>query len=330
MLRENITLSRRSLLAGATAAGVGLAFDAPAFAKAPLIGAQAPAFYRFKIGEFEATIVSDGPLALGEPRAGLFKDIGPDELKSLQAENFLPTDNLVVEQNALVVNTGSQLVLFDTGLGAAKMFGPNSGRLLTNLKAAGFDPAAFDAVVLSHAHPDHCWGLMNGETRLFPNAQIYLSQADFDFWTDPSKATGPGSDALKGMIEGNRAQLFPNRDRLHFIKDEQMIIPGVVAMAAPGHTIGHMIFIITSGSSSFCYAADIGHCLPVLLKYPRVSFTFDSDGNQAAATRVRVFDMLAAQRIPMLAYHFPWPGVGHLVKTGDSYRHIAVAMQTVL
>src|SRR5262245_14691138 len=171
MFERSSLISRRAMLAGVSAAGVGLA--SPVLAKAPMLNKSAPAVYRFKIGAFEATVVSDGPLALGEPKPEFFVGISKEQITRDLADNFLPTDNVVLEQNALVLNTGSKLILFDTGTGAAKMFGDKSGRLLSNLRAAGIDSSAIDTVVLTHAHPDHCWGLMQAKRRNFPNAQIY-------------------------------------------------------------------------------------------------------------------------------------------------------------
>jgi glyoxylase-like metal-dependent hydrolase (beta-lactamase superfamily II) len=325
---DGLMLSRRHLLAGLAAAAVADALGLPrAFAKAPLLNTQAPVFYRFKIGSIEATAVSDGPLAFGEPKPEFFSGVTVDDVKKLLGENFLPNE-IVLEQNALVINTGDRLALFDTGLGATKMFGPSSGQLLANLKAAGVDPKDVDAIILTHAHPDHCWALMGeGGTRNFPNAQIYVSQADFDFWTDEAKSSHP---QIGGMIGGTRAQLLPNRDRLLFVKDGAEVIPGVQAMSAPGHTVGHTIYMINSGGKSLCVTADLAHHHVLMLENPRVQFAFDSDGKQASDTRIRVFDMLAAQRIPLIAYHFPWPGIGHVAKRGDGFRYFAAPMQTAL
>ena len=320
--------NRRVLLGGlsAVAAMSGMAAF-PAAAKAPMQNMPAPGFYRFKLGAFEATVISDGPLGLGAPQDGVFTGVSKADFTRVLTDNFLPADNVELEQNTLIINTGDRLVLFDTGDGGSKMFGPKSGRQLANLKAAGIDPKDIDAVALTHAHPDHCWGLMSADgVRNFPNAQIYLSQADFDFWTDEAKAQG---DMMKPMIEGTRKQLLPNRDRIVFIKDGQDIAPGIQAMAAPGHTVGHTIFMVSSQGQSLCNAGDIAHHHVISTQNPRAAFTFDTDGQQGVASRIRVFDMLAAQRIPLLAYHFPWPGIGYVAKQGEAYRYVAQPMQTV-
>lgn len=323
---DHSSLSRRHVLAGLSSAAA-LA-GAPAFAKAPMLNVQAPAFYRFKIGAFEATAVSDGPLHMGAPQPNVFGGMGKEEFSKALTDNFLPVDNVKLEQNALVVNTGERLVLFDTGTGWQTLMGPDTGRLLANLKAAGIDPKDIDAIALTHAHPDHCWGLLSkaGE-RNFPNAQIYMAQADLDFWTDESKLS---NDMIKAFVDGTRRQLLPNRERIVFFKDGQEFLPGIQAMAAPGHTIGHTVFMITSQGKTLCNAGDIAHHHILVVENPRLEFAFDTDGKQAVASRLKVFDMLAAQRIPLLAYHFPWPGVGSLGKRGEGYHYYPAPMQTTL
>ena len=320
-------LSRRDLLAGLSAAGLSAA-SGPALAKAPLLNTQAPNFYRFKIGAIEATVVSDGPLDLGAPQPDIFKGVSKDEFAKILAENFLPADKVKLEQNALVLNTGDKLVLIDTGAGFQKLMGADTGKLLANLKAAGIDPKDIDAVALTHAHPDHCWGLLAEDgARIFPNAQVYMSEGDFNFWTDLSKAP---NDMIKGFIEGTRKQLLPLRERMEFFKDGQAFIPGIQAISAPGHTVGHTIFMISSEGKQLCNTGDLAHHHVIPLEKPRLEFAFDTDGRQGAATRIRMFGMLAAQRIPILAYHFPWPGIGHLAKQGEGFRYYPSPMQTAL
>jgi len=324
-----LSMSRRAVLAGA--AGFTLVHGAGlhgAFAKAPMIGTQAPAFYRFKIGGFEATIVSDGPLQLGPVKAELFGGLTQDGMVKALSEQFLPTDNLSLEQNVLVLNTGDQIVIFDTGTGGAKMFGEKSGRLLANLKFAGIDPAQVDAVVLSHTHPDHCWGLMQADgTPAFANAKVFVAESDLQFWTDEGKLNVP---MIGGMIGPTRKALLPLRERMTFLKDGAEVVPGVQAMSAPGHTVGHTVFVVTSNGQSLVVTADLAHHHVLIMENPKTEFAFDTDPKQGVASRIRVFDMVAANRLPVISYHFPWPGLGHIAKHGDGYRFIPASLSTTL
>jgi len=323
---------RQALLGTATMAGAvtlsGLAL--PAHAKAPFAKDQAPYFYRFTHGRMQATIISDGILPLGEP-SGSFLGSSKEEIGRMLNDNFLSPTNVVLEQNILVLNTGDRLVLFDTGMGTSQMFGPTPGKMLANLKAAGIDPKDIDAVVATHAHCDHVWGIMADDgTRNFPNAQIYISQADFDYWTDGAKLAMKDPAYMQPFVEGARKNLIPNRDRLVFVKDGQEFLPGIQAMSAPGHTVGHMIYMITSDGRSLAVIGDLTHHQVILLEKPRIEFAYDTDSKQSASTRVRVLDMLASNRIPLIAYHFPWPGMGHVSKQGDGFRYFPTPLQMVL
>lgn len=321
----NFDVTRRALLAG----GASLAATS-AFAKAPMVNKPAPPFHRFKLGAFEVTVISDGPLVMGPPNSNTFVGLTKEALTEDLTRNFLPTASVELEQNTLVVNTGKQLVLFDTGTGPGmSMFGPYSGRLLANLKAAGIDPRAVDAVALTHAHADHCFGLMTAKgARNFPNAKIYLAQSEFDFWTDESKAGI--NDMMKMMVGGARKQLLPNRDRIVFVKDGEEFVPGIMAISTPGHTVGHTSYGIQSQGQKLINLGDVAHHHIVSLEKPKLPFAFDTDGAQGTQTRLKMWDMLASERIPMVAYHFPFPGVGYVGKQGDAYRFFPALTRTVL
>ena len=318
-------VSRRSLLALGAGLGVSAALGGPALARAPKVGTQPSYFYRFGLGSAEVTVVSDGPLPLGPPK-GTFIGVPDDELKKMLTDNFLSPDNVVVEQNSPIVNMGDKLVLFDTGMGTSKMFGPTTGRQQKSMAEAGIKPEDIDAVVFSHAHIDHIGGVVDASGKvLFPNAQFYIAQSDFDYWTDEKKMDG----ALKDFVIHARKNLLPVRNRLVFFKDGQEFLPGIQAIAAPGHTVGHTTFMVTSDGKSFAFLGDLTHHAILLMEKPRMEFSYDTDPKQAANTRVKMLDMVAANKIPVISYHFAWPGFGHVVKTGEGFHYIAEPLQMV-
>src|SRR4029077_5062405 len=167
-------------------------------------------------------------------------------------DNFLSAENVVLEQNSPIVNTGDKLILFDTGMGTSKAFGPTTGRQQKSMKEAGIKPEDIDAVVFSHGHIDHIGGVVGDDGKnLFPNAQFYIAENDLDYWTDYDKA-GP---KMKDFVDHAKKNLTPVRDRIVFYKNEQEFLPGVTALSAPGLTVGHTIFVISSEGKSFAYTA---------------------------------------------------------------------------
>jgi glyoxylase-like metal-dependent hydrolase (beta-lactamase superfamily II) len=319
-------VSRRSLLALGAGLGATTLFSGSAPARAPKLGTQSPYFHRFILGDAEVTVVSDGPLPLGDPK-GTFTGVPDDELRKMLSDNFLSPTNVVLEQNSPVVNMGDKLVLFDTGMGMAKDFGPTTGRQQKSMAEAGIKPEDIDAVVFSHAHVDHIGGVVDsGGKVLFPNAQFYIAQSDFDFWTDEGKLSGP----MKDFIVHARKNLLPVHDKLVFFKDGQEFLPGIQAMAAPGHTVGHHIFMITSSGKSFAFLGDLTHHQILLMQKPRMEFAYDTDPKQAAASRVKMLDMLAANKTPVMSYHYPWPGLGHVARAGEGFHFYPEPMVMVL
>lgn len=328
---SKLEVSRRHAFA---LAGTGLAAalstrvlgPAAAHAKQPFAAAKPAGFYHHMLGDMQVSVISDGPLGFGDGRT-LMKEQTMEEMAKRLEANFLPADNMVLQQNITVVNTGSKLAVIDTGMGASKMFGENQGRLPANLKAAGIDPAAVDAVILSHCHPDHAGGLVDAAgNSVFPNAAVYVNETDFKFWTDEKNLENKD---LKPFIELARANLLPHKDKITFIKGGQEVITGITAIDAPGHTLGHTIFMLSSGGKSLAVTADVGHHYVLMVETPKIEFVYDMDSKMAVQTRLKVWDMLSTDKIPFIGFHFPWPGLGNIGKSGnESYRYFATPVNT--
>lgn len=325
---SKLRLSRRSLIvAMAVVSGAGIVHrSSGGNAQAAMSGGQVPFFYRFKLGDLEGTVVSDGSLG-PLPSSALYSSAPKEDLAKLLADAFVG-EQIAPDENVLVLKLGDRQVLFDTGVGEAKIFGPNGGQLLKNLAAAGIEAGSISAVVLTHAHPDHCWQLVSASGAAnFPNAQIFMTEADFNFWTDEGNLS---IDAIKGMVEGTRKILPPLKDRITFIQDGKEVLPGIQAMFTPGHTVGHVSYVLTTGGQSLFLIGDVVHHHIVSMERPKYAFGFDTDPNLGIETRLKTLDMLATNRMPILSFHLSWPGIGHVGRSGDAFRFHPLPMRMTL
>jgi glyoxylase-like metal-dependent hydrolase (beta-lactamase superfamily II) len=280
----------------------------------PAQSARTSTHYRFPLGSMQATIIADGPIPLGPPE-NTFVDQPAHELRQMMTDLGLPADNVLIQQNALVIDTGKHLALFETGMNSMKVT-PDMGKLPENLRAAGFDPSDIDYVIATHTHIDHIGGILAEDgSRNFPNAQIFVGQSDLEYWSSDDRIGQPGEHSLHAV----RKNLLPNRDRILFYQDGKDVIPGVQAMLTPGHTIGHTSFVISSEGAALFVLGDLVHHQLVVQK-PRMEDFYDTDRRLGIETRIKVMDMLAAQQMLALGYHLQWPGLGYFSKRGEGFQ----------
>lgn len=316
---------RQALLAGAGAAALagagGRLGITPAFAATEKLGPTTPTVYRFELGDFEIATVADGAIQLDGPHPIFGNDQSPEDVQAYAEENFLPPDRMEISFTPVIVNTGSELVIFDSGNGAARR--PGAGRLAEHLAAAGYAPEDVSVVVITHCHPDHIGGLMEDGQPFFPNARYVIGETEYEFWSSDDRMGTPAENAANLV----RTNVVPFADKLTFLQDDGEVVSGIRAVAAPGHTPGHMAYLIESQGKPFLIWADTTNHYVMSLQRPDWHVHFDMDKDAAAATRRRILDMAATDRIPATGYHMPFPAVGFVEKTGDSYRWVPVSYQ---
>lgn len=306
-------IHRRHFLAGAAAAA--LAPVLPVSARAPLTGAQVPGIYRRKLGDLEITAILDGYVPLG---AQSFSSTEPATVRQLIAGAGLD-ESLPTSVNAFVVNSKDRTYLLDTGSGAWSGMGNTMGRLDGNLRAAGIEPAQIDAIILTHAHPDHHEGLITAEkTARFPNAELVIHEAEYAFWHDDG-ILSQAPAGVKPFFDSARGALAPYASRTRKVKAGE-VAPGLTLEHAPGHTPGHSILRLASGDQQLLLVGDSIHNVVLQTAQPEITFVFDADAKQAVASRRRVLDMAAADKLVISGAHMPFPGFGRINKEGNGYR----------
>ena len=330
-------LDRRSLLAGVAALG-GASALAPvttrqATAAAPAAGTQNAGWYRYKVGTHEVTVVTDGANRFKFPDTFVANKTRAEVNEGLAAAFLQPApDEIVVPYSPIVVNTGSKLVVIDTGTSEANFERTKgvAGQFHRNLKAAGIDAGQVDAVVISHFHGDHINGLLGTDNKLaFPNAEVLVPAAEWKYFMDDAEMGKQTSDRMKGVF-ANLRKVFDalNRKVTQYEPDKE-VAPGITPVATWGHTPGHSSFIVASGNDKVFVQSDVTN-LPLFVRNPGWHLMFDQDANMAEATRRKVYDMLAADRMMVQGFHYPFPARAYIEKTSTGYRETLVPWSPTL
>ncbi len=302
-------LSRREAIFAGAALPFAATLTAPAFAKAELQGSGFAPFNRFKLGDFEVTTLLAGTATVEKPQEIFGLNATPEDFAAASTAAFLPVDKAQFFFTPTLVNTGAELVLFDTGMA------PEG--LSAALAAAGVTPDQVDVVVLTHMHPDHIGGMATGGVATFPNARYVTGAVEHNFW----------STAGNELFDAN---VKPFNAKMTFLDDGGSVASGISAMAAYGHTPGHFAYRLESAGQQLVITADTANHYVWSLAKPDWEVKFDADKPAAATARKAVFGMLAADRLPFIGYHMPFPGLGYVEAAGDGFRYVPASYQMML
>ncbi|RDJ13975.1 MBL fold metallo-hydrolase [Rhizobium grahamii] len=301
-------LSRRDLLKLTAAAAAMLA-------SRDAIAAES---HRFHHGAFDITVVSDGFLTL--PVEILLPDATPEERKAIMPRLGGTSAAAPVQANIPLIRHGDDLILIDTGSGSH--FQASTGKLAANLQSIGVAPEVITKVVFTHAHPDHSGATTTADGKvLYPNAQYFVSEAEWNFWTDKDYETHLPS-ALHDFARGAQRDLFAIKDRLTLVRPDQEIIPGMRVLQSRGHTPGH-ISIELAGDGGLLITGDACTNDVIFFEHPAWHFGFDTEPEVALKTRQMLLDRAATDKLKMLGYHWSYPGVGYAERKDTSYRFVA-------
>lgn len=304
-------LSRRQAIFAGAALPLAATLPVPVLAKAEMQGAGFAPFNRFKLGAFEVTTLLAGTRASDKPQETFGTNASAEDFAALSAANFIPADRTQNFFTPTVVNTGAELVLFDTGLAAEGT--------LAALTAAGYSPDQVDVVVLTHMHGDHIGGLMgaDGTTPTFANARYVTGATEHNHWAGAAN-------------EGFDKNVKPLNDKITFLDNNGSVTSGITGMDAFGHSPGHMVYQVESDGQRLMITADTANHYVWSLQKPDWEVRFDADKAAAAAARKQVFGMIAADKIPFIGYHMPFPGIGYVEAKDDGFRYVPASYQLML
>ena len=296
---------------------------------ASMQGVMQPTIYRFKLGGFEVATILDGKSIRDAMHPSFGGNASADEVHALARASNIDTNRFEHPYIPTIVNTGKQLVLFDTGNGALRREHEQlrarlpDGELVAHMATAGYRPEDVDVIVTTHGHPDHIGGLTEGGKLVFPKARYVFGAAEFDFWK-----RGEGvSEARKFNRELFVKICVPLADRSTFIKPGDEVVPGIHAVDAAGHSPGLMAFHIESEGKRFLIWADTCTHYVMAVQRPEWHFAMDDDKDRAVATRKRILDMVTAEKLFVGGFHIPFPGIGYVEKSAGGYRWVPHSYQ---
>jgi glyoxylase-like metal-dependent hydrolase (beta-lactamase superfamily II) len=280
--------------------------------------------HRYKVGDIEVTVLTDGFRMVPVDDKYLINASAGDLANALAVAGQ-PTDKMKNTYSPIILTTGGKRMLFDTGNGeaAAAQSKGERGTLNANLVAGGIDRKSIDVVVISHFHADHVNGLlMSDNSRAFPNAEIKVPQAEWTFLMDDAEMSRALPGRMTELFANNRRVFDALKREVPYTWDRE-VVPGVTAVGTPGHSIGHTSFIVSSNGKTVFVQSDVCNNVAVFAPHPDWQGFFDQDPPKAAATRRRVYDMLVTDKLPVQAYHFPFPALARIERAGDGYRAMA-------
>jgi glyoxylase-like metal-dependent hydrolase (beta-lactamase superfamily II) len=326
-------LTRRYVLAGAAAATALTPFaNSPVSAAAPLATTQAPGWYRYNVGSYQITAVTDGRNTFKLPDTFVL-NAQKDAVNAALAAAYMEKDMMTIPYTPIVINTGSKLIVMDTGTGEANFERSKGvgGQFHSNLKAAGIDRNAVDTVIISHFHGDHINGLITPDGKpSFPNAEILVPAVEMKYFMDDGEMSRQTTERMKGVFAGARTVFDKLNRKVTQYDAGKEVAPGITSVATPGHTPGHMSYVVASGDKKVYVQADVTNHPALFARNPGWHAFFDQDPKMAEETRRKVYDMLVAEKMMVQGFHYPFPGLAYVEKAGSGYREIPVMWNSTL